>query len=1188
MVKRIKTKEIPFLLLTLVIFVAVAGKYHRYWLQDAYYKVAELIDTSKSVERAKKIVGCPDNQILIKTSNGNLCRNEASPSALLDIFDKYPAVSDGREIIYSFLDEGDIKTADMMLEDKMPIERFEPVELTFPPTWEEDPYNEKYWRFMYYSLRETRHLLYAYKQTGKEEYVNKLTQTIESFLDEGIEKSYAWDDYHAVAFRTMTLVNTWWKLREENALTADLSEKILETLKRHGDFLQSNEHYEPQYNHGISQASALLLLGVNFPDLNGSEQWKAVAIRRIKEGIDTLVDNDGSLVENSPYYHFYALEKYWRIYQYYKDNKLEMDSVAQEKIDKMISYATYILQPNLRVPLLGASLDRRIGNTGAFKEIAKVYPEFSYVLTQGKEGRKPSELSKYYPTTGQAIMRSGWETKTKFENKFESQTQVIFDVGPYRTNHSDLDALSLNIYSNGKTLVTDAGLYTYEASDKLKSYFHGTAGHNTVMVDGQNQRLGSPIPGKFKQGEVYTTHSAQHNLYPQTIHQRSVTLLGHDFVVVVDRLISDKEHDYEQLFHLFPGAKTEIKDGGLVASDKSSKDQLTLRQLVGNTTVEIKDGLCSLEYEKTVTCPIASTKIHGKTATYITLLEIGDMSGFISANVNQDNVVTIETKGGIHTLSLNEMDADFFNHSKASKQETNDYVFELANEDNKWVLKGTSSEEFKVITGENNKLVISPKSPSSNENFSKRPSYTASIEGLDTYYSIEQKLYLDIPADTKIKKIKLYEQEDLLPILGYHHIISDDQKIISPTLEMHISDFENQVAYLTNSMGCRWFTFSEIMENYVLKQRKVPKRACVLNFDDGRKDHFTNGYRVFDKYGAVATFYIISQRAMSNSDAYMNLGELDELYRNGNEIGSHTVSAGSLLTDGYDKEGLVYQLNNSKKMLEDQGYKVNTFAYPRGEWNNEIVDLASRYYMAGRDTNKDNLWRDMRPVTASFGEDYIWHMHYFKPELLKPNELEKVVGYNSWWQFEEGYRVDNDSGRSIRVLSSYDPTNNSYGVVDLAEVGDRISNKFIVSQDGTYTIEVFVTANTDNNQSYSDNNTVEIFIDGTPQRVAKSTDLDKCLIHQKQYYCGYSVSAYLEKGPHTISMRSRVDGVKLDKFKMYRSIDTRKSYKISISEFKKVEARQYPDPIELKIEKSSLLRFWVLNSFNRVLKLFHK
>lgn len=1176
-VRKHKKREYLFFALTIAIFLLLANKYIINGLkaQFDFNEVFEDIKIKTHNDDDHKKLFCGSEQVEIIVEGGNLCREDIDQKDInsykwLNIYDTYPKSAKGRELIYNFLDEGDTDVANKYIENIIDIERFSPVEIE-EITWEEDPFDERYWRFIFYSLRDTRHLLYSYRESHDDKYKKKLITMIESFIDSGIDKPHAWDDYHAVAFRSMTLTNVWWKLRESNDLSVDLSEKILSALKRHGTFLAEDSHYEMKYNHGISQAAALLLLGVNFPEIDESGQWLKIAKKRVSEGIEILVDEDGILIENSPYYHFYALEKYWVLHKYSVHNGIDLGPSFKEKVDKMVSYATYILQPNLKVPILGASLGRRLGFDGVFKDIAKENPEFLYVLTQGRRGVEPRELNKYYPTTGQVIMRSGWGRKSKFENEFEDQTQIIFDVGPYRTDHSDLDALNFSLYSNGKALINDTGLYTYEEDNELKKYFHGTRGHNTVLVDGRDQRSGTPTPGKFVQGDGYALYSAEHSLYPQTYHQRGIVLLKHDAVLIIDRLISAEEHDYEQIFHLSPGSKTR-KDGNLlIVENEGDKKELTIKQILSDNLVmdlpgkeEDEKNLCSFEYEKTVFCQEVSFKKHAKEASFITLLKIGDSKRDISVEIKEGNKVEVYDREKVYEIDLNSPERAFFQQLQP-KEVVKEALLKLTSESGEWELLGEGSKNFKLEIDDKKKLVLIPAKLTKEEEASELHSYTADIDDIGIYYSVNQEISLDIPSDKESINYRVYEQEDFLPILGYHHILSDNDEIKSPKLEMHVSDFEKQVAHMTNVAGCRWFTFGDIMENYVLKGLKTPKRACVMNFDDGRKDHFVNGYETFRKYGAVATFYIITNRTFNDNSDYMNLTDLDELYRNGNEIGSHTVSASSLLTDGYDKDELKYQIEESKRLLKGQGYDVKTFAYPRGEQDEDIVNLTSDFYLAGRDTEKDNIWRSRRSATTSFDDEFIWHMHYHKPELQTPEELENTIGYDTWWQFEEGYRIDRNKNDTIRVLSSYKPTDSSYAIVDLGDVGNQISNKFIVSKDDRYNIEIYGVVNKDDITQYSSEGMIDLSIDGVSQKL-KSGSGSECQLHKGKYYCPYETFVDLEEGQHIISVKAKQMGVYIDKFRMYRNVPMKSSYDIKITENKRSLESNNPDRINLDIE----------------------
>jgi len=239
-------------------------------------------------------------------------------------------------------------------------------------------------------------------------------------------------------------------------------------------------------------------------------------------------------------------------------------------------------------------------------------------------------------------MRSGWGSGEVFEN----QTQVVFDVGQYRTKHSDLDALSFHLYSRGVALLPDAGLYTYEEGP-WKSYFHGTSSHNTVVVDGLDQdsawrkpSKGEVIselpkkvfPGIFYEDDDVVYQSAQHYLYEGVTHQRAIALIEDNLMLVVDNLISEDEHTYEQKFLLFPEAEIDIDGLTVVARGERPDQSITIRQLmvdgidlnVAKRVTSPVNGYCSKQYEVAVPCYALSYVKNASTTSFITLLEIGE------------------------------------------------------------------------------------------------------------------------------------------------------------------------------------------------------------------------------------------------------------------------------------------------------------------------------------------------------------------------------------------------------------------------------------------------------------------------------------------------------------------------------------------------------------------------------------
>lgn len=657
---KISLKEWFFLFIVVVLFTLILSKYFDFrltFLENAltYVKTEAVVVANES----GIMDSCPGEDFIV-ISRGYICgdENARDESIASFIYHSYPASDRGKSDMYTLYNRGERDKADLLLENTFDFERYEPVQFEEPLTWREDPYNERYWRFLYYSLRWERHLLTVGRETGRDIYFEKAAETIESFLDEGVDEEHAWDDNHAAAFRAMMLTNAWWKLRQHNELGRGLSEKILSSISEHAEFLTDPRHYEEGTNHAVTQAAALYLLGNNFPDLPGAGEWKELGRERLDLGLASIIGLDGVIVENAPYYHFYTLEKYWEIYRYTNEQDLTISDDFNEKIARMVEYSTHILNPRNDMPLLGASIPRTITKSGEFREIANQNERFDYVLTQGKRGAAPPRQNVFFNSAGQMIMRSGWGQKVPYTD----EAHLVFDMGPYRTDHSDLDALTFSLYGKGGRIIRDTGLYTYETDNKFYNYFHGTRGHNTVVVDGLNQSRGEPEVGASGEGEGYVFQSALHNLYPGVEHKRGVLLIEGSAVVVVDELNSLTTHLYEQMFHLPPETVVTQRDKIIKAQIPGVNEDVyivelgemptSLNQEMGNT--EDVRGLCAVAYEELQPCPEIVYSSQARNARFVTLIYFGQSELSYVMNKENDRIsaVKIETESGTYDVAI--------------------------------------------------------------------------------------------------------------------------------------------------------------------------------------------------------------------------------------------------------------------------------------------------------------------------------------------------------------------------------------------------------------------------------------------------------------------------------------------------------------------------------------------------------
>ncbi len=371
-------------------------------------------------------------------------------------------------------------------------------------------------------------------------------------------------------------------------------------------------------------------------------------------------------------------------------------------------------------------------------------------------------------------------------------------------------------------------------------------------------------------------------------------------------------------------------------------------------------------------------------------------------------------------------------------------------------------------------------------------------------------------------------QEDYTPILGYHSI---DTFTDSTTIT--IEDFRDQVEYLTDTAKCNWITM-ETFSNYIENQEKLPTNTCIMNFDDGKSTQYHSGLCTLNTHNVAATYYIATQNIGSNS-YHLTSDEISNLYNIGHTIGAHTLTHAHLSELTYEEQE--DEILQSKVELENMGYSITSFAYPYGEYNDDTLDIIRKSdYILTRDTSQD-IWKDIRTPVISFNDDYLLHFHYIKPEGFSGTELWQKIKYTGWWQFEDNYKLINDDDGDIIVASKLSllPTDTSFGILALYDIGDEISTQFITKYDGSFTLDMIV---------YNSTSIIgfDVIIDGitySPQSHHYTSEYSlKYTIGIYDYYNFYVNILSLIPGIHTLNILN-TGGKKmyLDKFRLFSNVN---------------------------------------------------
>jgi len=171
-------------------------------------------------------------------------------------------------------------------------------------------------------------------------------------------------------------------------------------------------------------------------------------------------------------------------------------------------------------------------------------------------------------------------------------------------------------------------------------------------------------------------------------------------------------------------------------------------------------------------------------------------------------------------------------------------------------------------------------------------------------------------------------------ILTYHDVraaadnsgpeTDEDKSYVMPP-----DDFEAQIRYLI-AAGYSPIALSEAVDGLTGK-KPLPPRPVVITFDDGYAGNYTEALPILERYGIRATVFLIAGQV--GEPGYLSWGEVEDMFRRGIEIGSHTMH--HLPLPGLSPGELQEEISASKALIEKNTTVpvVTLFAYPFGAYS---------------------------------------------------------------------------------------------------------------------------------------------------------------------------------------------------------------------------------------------------------------
>lgn len=511
-------------------------------------------------------------------------------------------------------------------------------------------------------------LVAAFVATGNRRYVRAIdaqlgdwVRTITEPAEVNVQGPCPWGTILEVGHRSKVWPGVFYGFQQEDDFSDATRILLLCQALEHAEYLE--KHSSGGSNWIITEMAGLLSIACGWPEFRMADTWREMALRLCQDELAGQVYPDGVQKELSSNYQLAVLWHMDFFVATMRGAGIPIEPEFAALLERMWNYLAYSLCPNGYTPHNGDSDRPASGDpTQAIAPLQVVKPlltaaevyhrqDWIYIATNGARGIQPAGLpSIRYPWGGQLISRSGWDADAHWS---------YFDNGPWGILHQQFDALHFSVTACGRDLLVDSGRYTYKnyfgEAGTWRSYFIGTAAHNTLLVDGLGQVNGPLlVDAPFDETELCVTPAydyaqgtynsgyadvatafARHKavLWRQTppedgvdytiAHTRGVLYLRGIGWLVVDRIATDRPRHVTPLWHFHPNC-TVVRAGQDVVTDDGGVGNLRIQPIGGlNWDIDFVagregpdfQGWYSTEMDVKVpnTCAIYSADIPGTT-----------------------------------------------------------------------------------------------------------------------------------------------------------------------------------------------------------------------------------------------------------------------------------------------------------------------------------------------------------------------------------------------------------------------------------------------------------------------------------------------------------------------------------------------------------------------------------------------
>lgn len=343
-----------------------------------------------------------------------------------------------------------------------------------------------HWQLLLVNFAVPDILLDAYQVTGNEAFLSMARDVILGWAlyerQAWLPGGYLWLDT-AVAERILVLAKFWRFYRHHPAFDPEVAKIVLGLAVRSSRFLAKPTHYTFSSNHGIIQNLGLWHFCLAFPSLPHAEQYKQLALARMRDQMTFYLNEEGVILEHSAGYQKFGLQLIGMAFRYLSMLNLTSPEGWVQKYEQATAVYAHLRRPDSTLPMFG---DTDGGQNPSGPPLVTPDMHGRAEGWQHESDWMPQQANSLYPVAGYSIWWNGlasWPAPERL-----TQTVVAWSHFPGHA-HKHADEMSVLLWAGGQTWWTNVGYWAYDGLRRSRAIsWDGSSAPHLLSEDARSAR----------------------------------------------------------------------------------------------------------------------------------------------------------------------------------------------------------------------------------------------------------------------------------------------------------------------------------------------------------------------------------------------------------------------------------------------------------------------------------------------------------------------------------------------------------------------------------------------------------------------------------------------------------------------------------------------------------------------------